>query len=97
MQESVISRTLTPASLRNLFGMFTVQGFVTKQILQDKDCLDALLEDYSSRGNKFSEAYHLFLLYIRELLRRDKKSYQILVYSMKLEKIKLFVLNMLLK
>ena len=73
MQEAVTSKTLTPACLRNLFGMFTVQGFVTIQILHDQDCLAALLEDYTNRGNKFSKAYRLFLLYIRELLRRDKK------------------------
>ena len=46
---------------------------VTIQILHDQDCLAALLEDYSNRGNTFRKAYRLFLLYIRELLRRDKK------------------------
>ena len=73
MQEAVISRTLTPAALRNLFGMFTVQGFATMQILHDTDCLKAMLVDYVDRGNLQYAAYRLFLLYIRELLRRDKK------------------------
>ena len=73
--EAVVSEDRTPASLRGLFATLTLEGFVTGNILQENQLVEALVEDWVRIDRKTpAQAFILFLLDLRKRLKQHMKT-----------------------
>ena len=71
--EAAMSMIITPARLRQIFAMLTVNGFHTYNIILTPDLLCTMLQDFIDLGNPDYKAFKMFQIHIRKLLKLENK------------------------